>query len=162
MEAQINVRPGAVSEREFVAAALIREFASTQIWSRRRAFEAMELPALVAWSGKERVGVAVYRDEGGETELLALVATEKQGGVGSRLLEAAIAGARERGSQRLFLTTTNDNLDALRFYQRRGMRLVALHAGAMDEARRAKPSIPEIGNYGIAMRDDLELEVRLR
>jgi hypothetical protein len=55
--------------------------------------------------------------------------------------------------------TTNDNLDALRFYQRRGFRLAALHRGAVDDSRaRLKPQIPPIGDHGIKLRDELELE----
>jgi hypothetical protein len=56
--------------------------------------------------------------------------------------------------------TTNDNLEALRFYQRRGFVLVALHAGAIAESRRLKPAIPLAGRYGIAIRDEIELERR--
>ena len=60
-----------------------------------------------------------------------------------------------------WVITINDNLDALRFYQRRGMRLVAVRPGAVDEARRLKPSIPVIGAQGIPIHDELELELRL-
>ena len=57
------------------------------------------------------------------------------------------------------LTTTNDNVDALRFYQRRGFRLVALRPGAVDDARaRHKPAIPGTGAHGIPLRDELDLE----
>ena len=56
------------------------------------------------------------------------------------------------------MTTTNDNLDALRFYQRRGFRLTELRPGAVDRAREAKPAIPELGGYGIPLRDELDLE----
>jgi hypothetical protein len=59
----------------------------------------------------------------------------------------------------VWLVTTNDNLDALRFYQRRGLRLVAVHAGAVDEARRLKPEIARVGEYGIPIRDEIELEL---
>jgi acetolactate synthase regulatory subunit len=53
-------------------------------------------------------------------------------------------------------------VDALRFYQRRGFRLAALHAGAVDDSRaRLKPEIPVTGDHGIALRDELELEVEL-
>jgi hypothetical protein len=63
----------------------------------------------------------------------------------------------------VWLVTTNDNLVALRFYQRRGFRLSALRPGAVDEARRRlKPAIPDAGAFGIPLRDELELELRLR
>jgi hypothetical protein len=70
--------------------------------------------------------------------------------------------ARDAGCTRLWLITTNDNVDALRFYQRRGFRLAALHAGAVDRSRtRLKPEIPEIGDHGIPLRDEIELELDL-
>ena len=58
----------------------------------------------------------------------------------------------------MWLLTTNDNLDALRLYQRHRFRLVEVRPGAVDLARRAKPSIPAVGAYGIPLRDELILE----
>ena len=67
--------------------------------------------------------------------------------------------AGRAGCTRLWVITTNDNVDALRFYQRRGFTLAALHAGAVDESRaRLKPEIPVFGDHGIPLRDELELE----
>ena len=83
-------------------------------------------------------------------------------GIGSTLLEGVANEARRRGCRRLWLITTNDNLNAIRFYQRRGLRLVAVHAGAVDDARRLKPSIPLVGEDGIPIRDELEFELELR
>jgi hypothetical protein len=58
--------------------------------------------------------------------------------------------------------TTNDNLDALRFYQRRGFRLTALRAGAVDRTRASlKPRIGTLGEHGIPLRNELELELVL-
>lgn len=66
-----------------------------------------------------------------------------------------------KGCQRVFLITTNDNLNALGFYQKRGFELVAVHRGAVNESRKAKPSIPLIGYDGILLRDEIELEMLL-
>ena len=77
------------------------------------------------------------------------------------MLAAVAEEAVRRGARRLWLITSNDNLDALRFYQRRGMRLRAIHRDAIDQARLIKPSIPVVGNFGIAIRDELELELLL-
>jgi RimJ/RimL family protein N-acetyltransferase len=65
------------------------------------------------------------------------------------------------GVGRVWLITTNDNTAALRFYQRLGFDLVALHRDAVDAARSIKPSIPLVGNDGIPIRHELELELRL-
>jgi hypothetical protein len=45
----------------------------------------------------------------------------------------------------------------LRFYQRRGFRLVEVRPGAMDHYRKRKPTIPEVGEFGIPLRDELRL-----
>ena len=76
-------------------------------------------------------------------EILTLHAADPWQGAGTALIAAARTVAGAIGADRLWLITTNDNLDALRFYQRRGLRLVRLHAGAVDRSRAAlKPSIP--------------------
>jgi hypothetical protein len=60
----------------------------------------------------------------------------------------------------VWLTTTNDNLDALRFYQRRGFRISAVRPRAVERARATlKPEIPEVGAYGIPVRDEIDLEL---
>ncbi len=72
------------------------------------------------------------------------------------IIVARLAAAA--GCRRFWVLTTNDNVDALRFYQRRGFRLTAIRCGAVDQARRTlKPQIPMIGNYGIPIRDEIEL-----
>jgi ribosomal protein S18 acetylase RimI-like enzyme len=79
-------------------------------------------------------------------------------GAGAALVEAVALAARAAGAERLIVMTTNDNLTALRLYQRAGFRLAALRPGAVDEARRRKPSISHIGEHGIPLRDELDLE----
>jgi hypothetical protein len=69
--------------------------------------------------------------------------------------------ARKRNCWRVFLITTNDNLNALGFYQKRGFELVAIHRGAVNESRKVKPSIPLIGDNNIPLRDEIELELVL-
>jgi hypothetical protein len=78
---------------------------------------------------------------------------------GTALIEAAGQLARQQRCARLRVITTNDNVDALRFYQRRGFCLVTVHRGAVDRSRaRLKPEIPSVGAYGILVRDEIELE----
>jgi GNAT superfamily N-acetyltransferase len=118
-----------------------------------------ELPGVVAVDGGRIVGHAAYRIDGSACELVSIEADPPGRGVGSLLLDAVADAARAAGCTTLWLTTTNDNLDALRFYQRRGFRLRTLRAGAVDAARRSlKPAIPEVGASGIPMRDELDLE----
>jgi hypothetical protein len=55
----------------------------------------------------------------------------------------------------VWLVTTNDNIDAIRLYQRHGFRLAELHSGGVDRARELKPQIPLMGQQGIEMHDEL-------
>ena len=150
-----------VGSADAFGALLAGWWGSTTIVSRGVARDASRLPALVAERDGEIAGVLTFDVCDGELEILSINAVEPGGGVGTALLAAATELARARDCTRMWLVTTNDYLDALRFYQRRGLRLVAVHRGAVDDARRLKPSIPEVGEYGIPLHDELELELRL-
>jgi GNAT superfamily N-acetyltransferase len=123
--------------------------------------DATALPGFIARCDGQRAGLLTYRIEGGQCELVTLNSELGGRGVGSALVQAVIDAAREARCARLWLITTNDNLAALRFYQKRGFHLVAVHRDALDESRRLKPQIPLIGMEGIPLRDEIELELRL-
>jgi len=69
--------------------------------------------------------------------------------------------ARDAGVPRLWLVTTNDNSGAIGFYRARGLHVVAVHQGAVDRARALKPSIPLVGDNGVELHDEIELELDL-
>ncbi|HET6847062.1 MAG TPA: GNAT family N-acetyltransferase [Anaerolineales bacterium] len=94
-------------------------------------------------------------------EIISLDSLKEGGGTGSALIDAVADEATRRGCTRLFLSTTNDNLRALGFYQRRGFELVSVRRGAVTESRKRKPGIPLIGDNEIPVRDEIELELRL-
>jgi GNAT superfamily N-acetyltransferase len=121
-------------------------------------YHASDLPGFIAEQEGQVIGLATYRLEDGACELISLDSMLVGHGIGTALLEKVAEAARAAGCRREYLVTTNDNLNALRFYQRRGFRLAALRPGAVDQARRIKPSIPLTGEYGIPIRDELELE----
>ncbi len=102
---------------------------------------------------------AVSRRDKPIAELVAINAFTRHRGIGTALLRSIVD--RLEGFDLLRLTTTNDNLDALRFYQRRGFRLQALRPGAVDAARVQKPTISAVGEHGIPIRDELDLTLDL-
>jgi ribosomal protein S18 acetylase RimI-like enzyme len=121
--------------------------------------DARRQPALLAEEDGELAGVATYIVGATDCEVLTLNAAQPWQGVGTELLREVEQIAAEHGCTRLWLITTNDNVDALRFYQRRGFRFATVHPGAVDGSRlRLKPGIPETGDYGIPIRDEIELE----
>lgn len=118
-------------------------------------------PAIVAYDGDLQAGFAVYRVEGPFMEILGIKAAVRQQGVGSALLDHLETLARDQRCQALRLCTTNDNLDALRFYLRRGFVVFRWHVGGFEEVRRLKgytDPFPQAGLYGIPVRDIVELQ----
>jgi len=59
------------------------------------------------------------------------------------------------------LLTTNDNLNAIGFYQKRSFELVGVNLGAIDREREQKPSIPLIGQNGIPIHHEVEFLIDL-
>jgi ribosomal protein S18 acetylase RimI-like enzyme len=157
----MRVRRRDESDRPAVDAFLARH-GSARV-ARRGSIECpLDHPALLAEEDERLLGVLTYVVDGTECEVLSLHADERRRGVGSALVAEVRRVAAAAGATRLWLITTNDNLDALRFYQRRGFRLAALHAGAVDRSReRLKPEIPRLGDHRIPLRDELELELKL-
>lgn len=155
------VRPAGPNDRDWIRSFLTERWGSTRIVSRGRSHAADRLPALVAEEDGERCGLTTFLPDRPATELVTLDVLGAARGVGSALLASVRDAARSARSERLWTITTNDNLEALRFYQRRGFRLVAVHPGAVDDARRMKPQIPEVGEFGILIRDEIELALDL-
>ena len=104
------------------------------------------------------IGLLTFLVHDNECEIASLDSLQEGQGIGTALIEAMLAEAKRRNCRRLFLITTNDNLYALGFYQRRGFELAAVHRGAVNESRKLKPSIPLIGENNIPLRDEIELE----
>jgi len=120
-----------------------------------------QLEGFVVEDGEEWIGLLTFFIETNECEVTSLDSLRAGQGIGSRLIDKVIEEARARNCKRLFLITTNDNLNALGFYQKRGFELVAVHRGAVNESRKRKPTIPLVGMNGIPLRDEIELEMKL-
>ena len=106
-------------------------------------------------------GLITYKIADNECEVISLDGLREGQGIGTMLLRKVIEEARSRQCRRVFLITTNDNLYALGFYQRRDFELVAVHRGAVNESRKIKPEISMIGENHIPLRDEIELEMNL-
>ena len=133
------------------------EWGGASMVSHGDAYHLSELLSLVARRGQQLVGAATYRMDEDSCELMSINAVESGIGVGTELLTAIERETIAAGKERVWLITSNDNLDAMRFYQRRGYLMVGVHVGAVDDARRIKPTIPLIGHHGIEIHDEVEL-----
>ena len=162
--AGLELRAYVLARDEPWATALLDDRLSGRLQARRgEIVDVLDGEALVAELDGPPVGLLTFRPDGPTAiELAALVVVEPGRGIGSALIEAFLREARRRAARRVWVVTTNDNLDALRLYQRRGFRLVSLRPGAVDEARATiKPSIGQVADNGIPIRDELELAIDL-
>ena len=150
----IAIRAKTAADQAWVEETLARLWGGCIVAVHGDAFEAAALPALIAG---EREGLLTYRLDAPIAEIVTLNALRPGRGIGTALVEALAADLTPYGIREIRVTTTNDNLDALRFYQRRGFRLAGLRPGAVAAARRLKPAIPAKGNFGIPRSDELEL-----
>lgn len=141
---------------------LMRAAWGTVVVARRgQAVDVTGLPGFVARLDGTDVGLAVVAARGEEYEVVAISTQVEGRGVGRALLERCVRDARERGCRRLWLTTTNNNVRALAFYQRNGLDLCAFRRDGVAESRRVKPSIPAYDAAGVPIAHELDLELVL-
>ncbi len=149
------------ADRPEVAEFVERHWHDKKVMSQGRVFYPHQERGFLQRRNGDIIGLLTYRIDGEAMEVLTLNATVKGEGIGTALMLQAIDKARHVGCRRIFLTTTNDALRAIGFYQRLGLRIVAVNVGVVDEARKTKPSIPETGEGGIGIHDEIVMELRV-
>ena len=160
-EPEIRIRPVNDGDRPMLAWLVPELWGSEIVTAHGGTFRPAELPGFIAERSRLIVGLLTYQAQGDTLEIVTINALQRRKGIGTLLIEAAVGSARHFGCQQIRLTTTNDNIDALRFYQRRGFRLAELRPGAVDRSRQRKPEIPRVGDYGIPLRDEIDLTLRV-
>jgi GNAT superfamily N-acetyltransferase len=109
----------------------------------------------------DKVGILGYRIDRQSMEVVTMNAFVARMGIGTALLDSARQLAESANLRRLWLVTTNDNIDAISFYSSFGMSVAAVHLNALSWSRQVKPQIPETGAHGIAVSDEIEFELLL-
>lgn len=156
-----KIHPVTAGEKEWVLE-VVRGWGADFIVSRGRKIYPTELDAFYAEDESgEKVGLITCEIIGDQCEIVTLDAFVKFKGIGTALIERVKETVKAHGCRRLWLITLNDNIDAIRFYQRRDFTIAAIHLNAMVISRRIKPTIPEIGMHGIPIRDEIEFEMFL-
>lgn len=140
---------------------LIEHWFATDMIIRGVRVDMTKAAGVLALEGDEIAGLMMYGIDGTDCEILSLDSLRPNTGLGTALIGEAEKIARQNGCTRLKLITTNDNIHALRLYQRRGFDMAHLYRNALDVSRRIKPSIPLIGENGIPLRHEIEFEKML-
>jgi GNAT superfamily N-acetyltransferase len=159
---QFSIRALTDQDRAWVADFTAEHWGSDKMVVHGDLFSISQLPGFCAEMDGEIAGLVTYAIANGECEILSLDSLYSGLGIGTQLIEVVKEAAIQHHCQRLFLATTNDNIDALLFYQKRGFVLAALRRGAVIESRRLKPEIPLNGDHGLPIRDEIEFEMDLK
>lgn len=139
--------------------AFIREHWGSELMiSRGRIHVVADLDGFVITENDTIIGLITFSIVSGECEIVSLDSIEAGQGIGSMLINLVSEVATKQKCKRIWLYTTNDNTDALRFYQKRGFDICGFYRNSVDTARQIKEEIPRYGRYGIEIKHEFELE----
>lgn len=147
--------------KDWAISYIVKNWGATQLVSRGKIYQAENVPGFVALADDQPGGLITYRIEAVECEILTINSSIEGKGIGTALIDAVEEEARSKGCSRIWLITTNDNTDAMRFYRKRGFDFRQIYRNAMVKSRRIKPSIPLIGNHEIPIKHEIEFELIL-
>lgn len=156
----MTVRPVEAGDLDEVTRVLTDSWGGRTVVAHGEEVDAGALPGFIAHENGELAGLITYRMTEERWEIITIDAVIPGRGVAAKLLDNVANKAKAAGVRSLWLVTTNDNTHALRFHQRYGFDLVALHRFAIDAARAIKPGIPATAD-GIPIRHELELQLDL-
>jgi ribosomal protein S18 acetylase RimI-like enzyme len=149
--------------RNNVMPILINAWGAPELAVNGKLWDTRIMPGLAAVRADGCVlGYLMYEFHDGECEIMALESVARNIGVATALIDEVKRITESRGVNKVIVQTSNDNIRAFRFYQKRGFTIRCVRLGAMDAARQIKPIIPLIGEEGIPLRDEIEFEIDAR
>ncbi len=144
-----------------IASFVSENWGSQMIVSKGKKYDTVELSGFICRKEDEIIGMITYNVCGEECEVITLDSKVNNLGLGTQLLNKVIEKSLSIGCKRVWLTTTNDNLNAIRFYQKRAFEWIEFRKDAILQSRMLKPEIPESGYNDIPIRHEIEFEFLL-
>jgi N-acetylglutamate synthase-like GNAT family acetyltransferase len=139
---------------------IIKGWGSDIIVSRGKIYRAEDLDGILVYESQKIIGLGLYYIKNNECEIVLLEIFVANKGFGTQIIEKIKIIAKENNCKRIWVITTNNNINALKFYQKRGFYFSNIYINAMEESRKIKPEIPK--EYeGIEIRDEIEFEMKL-
>lgn len=157
----MDIKVISAENREQINKFIIDHWFSTQMVIRGKVFDMTVMDGFAMYEDNDIIGLTTYMIENNECEIMSLDSLKEKQGIGTILVDKVIEAAKEAGCKKVKLITTNDNLNAIGFYQKRGFDLTRIYPNAVDAARKIKPSIPMFGDYNIPLKHELEFEIVL-
>lgn len=145
--------------REKVNSFILEHWFSTDMIIRGAIIDMTKVEGIIVLKNSDIIGLLTYTICGNVCEITSFNSLIEGKGVGTFLINKVIGIAKERGCHKIIVVTTNDNIDAIRFYQRRGFDMARLYHNSLDVSRKIKPAIPLVSNNGISLKHEIEFEI---
>ncbi len=151
----VLVREATGADRDAAQALFARDFRRAETVTFGETVVLDNAEALIADMQGEIGGALAWRVDDATFRILALATDPmwQRAGVGGYLLAEAELLARKKRVAHMLVTTTNDNLPALYFYQRHGYRITAVVLDSLTPSADRRPA----GFGGIPVRDEIRL-----
>ncbi|MBN1821630.1 MAG: GNAT family N-acetyltransferase, partial [Prolixibacteraceae bacterium] len=156
---EFKINPLKPSDKNIIGDFITKYWGSPMNVSKGKKLDTRELPGFICKKEDKIIGLATYHISGSECEIVTLNSFYKNEGLGTALINEIIIAAKQKNCKRVWLITTNDNSNAIRFYQKRGFEWVGFYKNAMDEARKLKPEIARFGDDDIPVKHEIEFEL---
>lgn len=134
---------------------------STTMVVRGELIDMTVLDGFVVYENLNIIGLITYRIKDNECEIISLDSLKERRGIGTSLVNKVIQIAIKNKCIKVKLISTNDNINAIRFYQKRGFDMVRIYYNSLEIARKIKPSIPMMGEFNIPLKHEIEFEMLL-
>lgn len=138
---------------------IIKSWGSDIIVTRGNVYKAQDLSGILAYKDGKIIGIGLYNIKE-DCEIVLLETFIQNKGIGTQIIEKIKEIAKSNNCKRVWLITTNANIYALGFYQKRGFHISNIYKNAIEKSREIKPEIPLMEN-GIEIRDEIELELKI-
>lgn len=139
---------------------VIKGWGSDFLVTRGKCYRAEDLDGILVYENGKIIGLGLYKIKK-DCEIILLETFIQNKGIGTQIIGKIKDISKTKNCKRVWLITSNDNIDAIKFYQRRGFCFANIYINAMEEARKIKPEIPLIGNYEIPIKDEIEFEIKI-
>jgi ribosomal protein S18 acetylase RimI-like enzyme len=154
----LSIKEITVENREKIVSFFKELWGSTEMVISTGIYQCDTLDGFIFEENNQIIGLVTYIIKDNEIEVISLDSLQEGKGIGSSLMKKVEYIAKQKKLQLVSLVTTNDNMNALKFYQKRNYRIISIIPNGVNKARNIKPSIPLIGHDGIPLNDELILK----
>ena len=147
------------SDRTLVDEFIRQQWYTTTMIIRGKEVDMTQTEGFYVKEQEDIIGLITYFVSDDVLEVISLNSLRENQGIGTKLVDAVIREAKDRKLKKILVVTTNDNINAIKFYQKRGFDMACLYHNALDISRKIKPEIPLIGDHSIPLRHEIEFEL---